>query len=288
MPELPEVETTVNIIKKKVLNRTFLGVWTDHLRAIKKPSGLAGFQKEIKNKKIKEVRRVGKNIIFDLSKGYSLLIHQKMTGHLLYGLWQKNGGQWQAKGKGPIKKGPMNKFIHFIFFLDNGKQIALSDLRKFAKIELGATKEINKEVALLGPDPLKISFSQFKEILSRAKGKIKTVLMNQKIISGVGNIYSDEALFMAKIHPLRPVSEIKQAETKALYASLRKVLRKAIDVQGASISDYRTPSGEKGGFDKIIKVYRRQGKKCPRCGSIIKRIKINGRSAHFCPVCQKL
>jgi len=266
MPELPEVETTVNILKKKVLNRTFLDVWTDWPKLVKTPL----LKKKIKGKKIKEIERIGKNIVFRLSDKTSLLIHQKLTGHLLYN---------------PDKKA---KFIHFIFFLDNNSQIALSDLRKFAKIELKGTKEINDELSSLGPDALKITFNQFKKALSQTKKRIKTALMDQRIISGIGNIYSDESLFLARIHPLKRASELKEEQIKALYSCLKKVLRQAIKHQGSSVSDYKTPNGKEGSFTKKLKVYRRQGKKCYFCGSIIKRIRINGRSAHFCPKCQKL
>jgi len=288
MPELPEVETTVRDLKKKVLKRTFLDVWCDFPKMIKSPKNFEEFKRKIKNKKILNVWRAGKNIIFDLSQNFSLLIHQKLTGHLLYGKWQMTKEKWQALKEGPLKDDPMNRFLHLVFQLDNGFQIALSDLRKFAKVELAKTEEIKEELKSLGPDPLKISFEEFKKRLTSRKGKIKQVLMDQEVISGVGNIYSDEALFLAKIHPFKETSKLKENELEELYQALRKVLKKAIELKGESISDYRTPSGERGGFDKLRKVYRREGEKCFRCGTTIKRVKIGGRSAHFCPKCQKL
>jgi formamidopyrimidine-DNA glycosylase len=287
MPELPEVETTVRELRKKVLKRTFLDVWTDFPKMIKRPKSFEEFKKKIKKKKILNIWRAGKNIIFDLSQNLSLLIHQKLTGHLLYGKWQMINGKWQVEGKGPLKDDPMNRFLHLVFQLDNGFQIALSDLRKFAKVELAKTEEIKEELKSLGPDPLEISFEEFKMRLASKKGKIKQVLMDQEVISGVGNIYSDEALFLAKIHPFKDVSKLKEGELKGLFQSLRKILKKAIELKGESISDYRTPTGERGGFDKLRKVYRREGEKCPRCGTKIKRVKIGGRSAHFCPKCQR-
>ncbi|MBZ9572654.1 DNA-formamidopyrimidine glycosylase [Patescibacteria group bacterium] len=288
MPELPEVETTIRDLRKKVLKRTFVDVWTDFPKMIKKPSTFEEFKRKIKNKKIQRIWRAGKNIIFDLSENLSLLIHQKLTGHLLYGKWQKEDEVWQAIEKGPLKDDPMNRFLHLIFWLDNDWQLALSDLRKFAKVELAGSEEIKTELETLGPDPLEISFREFKEILTRKKGKIKQVLMTQEIISGVGNIYSDEALFAARAHPFKDVSKLKEEDLKGLYQAIRKILKKAIEVQGESISDYRTPTGEKGGFDRMRKVYRREGEKCSCCGTKIKRIKLGGRSAHFCPKCQKL
>ena len=287
MPELPEVETTIRDLKRKVLKRTFLDVWCDFPKMIKSPTNFEEFKRKIKNKKILNIWRAGKNIIFDLSQNLSLLIHQKLTGHLLYGKWQKTKEGWQALKEGPLKNDPMNRFLHLVFQLDNGFQIALSDLRKFAKVELAKTEEIREELKSLGPDPLKISFGEFKERLASKKGKIKQVLMDQEVISGVGNIYSDEALFAAKIHPFKDTSELKEADFKKLYQSLQSILKKAIELKGESISDYRTPSGERGSFDKLRKVYRREGKKCFRCGAVIKRVKIGGRSAHFCPKCQK-
>jgi len=287
MPELPEVETTINFLKKKVLNRTFLDVWTDFPKMIKAPSTFEEFKKELKNKKIKNILRIGKNIIFELSNDKVLLIHQKLTGHLLYGVWEKKGNSWEAKEKGPIAEDPMNKFLHLIFWLDNGKQIALSDVRKFAKVELRKSEDLKEELKNLGPDPLKISFKEFEKIIRSRKGRIKQVLMNQDVIAGIGNIYSDEVLFASKIHPLREISSLKTEDLKRIYQSMKRILKKAIECQGTSIIDYRTPSGEKGEFEKLRKVYRREGEKCTRCASIIKRIKIGARSSCFCPKCQK-
>jgi len=283
MPELPEVQTTVSQLKKKALKRAFIDVWTDAPKLIKKPKSFDDFKKKIKGKKIKDIQRRGKNIIFKLSEGQSLLVHQKLTGHLLYGRWKE--GRWQSEEEKHIGEDKMNQYIHLVFFLDNNREIALSDLRKFAKVELASDEEIKKELEDLGPDPLKISFQEFKDTVR--KGKIKQALMNQKIISGVGNIYSDEALFRAGIHPLRKVKDLKKKELKNLYQELKRILNKALEVQGTSISDYRTPEGKKGEFEKLLKVYRRKGKKCFNCGAKIERIKIGNRSAHFCPHCQK-
>ena len=136
MPELPEVETTVRGLNKKVLKRTFIDVWSDWEKIVKKPKDFEQFKKEIKNKKIKKIWRRAKNIIFDLSDGYSLLVHQKMTGHLLVGKWNMKNGTWTPTKKGPLND-PYNRFLHLIFFFDNGKMMALSDARKFAKLNYG-------------------------------------------------------------------------------------------------------------------------------------------------------
>ena len=287
MPELPEVETTVNYLKKRIVGKRIIDVWSDWNKLIKKPATFRCFREKIKNKKIIGIKRKGKNIIFTLSGKMSLLIHQKLTGHLLYGVWKKENGCWQA-GKNLFNRDSANKFIHLVFFLDNGKQIVLSDARKFAKIELSSTKDIENKLLSLGPDPLKISFSEFKKKFLLSRKKIKAALMDQEIISGVGNIYSDEALFAAAINPLRQVFSLSDAELKKLYFSLQEILKKGIKMNGASVSDYRKPDGSKGSFDKIIKVYRRQGKSCPCCNTTIKAVKISGRTAHYCPTCQPL
>lgn len=293
MPELPEVETIVKELKRtrapKILGARFLNVWTDTPKIIKKPKTFEEFRNKIKNKKINKIWRRGKNVIFDLADGFSLLIHQKLTGHLLYGEWKLKNDSWQPKEKGPLAD-PINRFIRLMFWLDNGKMLALSDLRKFAKVELWKTEELKNslEMKSLGPEPLDRSFvfKKFKEILVKKKGKIKQVLMDQSVIAGIGNIYSDEILWRAKIYPFKDVSKLNENELKRIYQAMKKILAKAIKLGGESISDFRRISGKKGGFDKERKVYRREGEKCPRCRAIIKRAKIGSRSAHFCPKCQ--
>jgi len=297
VPELPEVETTVRALQIKVLGRTFIDVWTDFLKIIrlrqafdgqvKKPNGFEQFKKEIKGRKVQKIWRRGKNILFNISGNKILLIHQKLTGHLLFGKWQKVNNKWRAS-KGPLSE-KINTYIHLLFVFDNGQMLALSDLRKFAKAELWNSKDLKKELNLLGPEPLEknFTFEKFKQALKAKRGKIKQVLMDQKIIAGIGNIYSDEILFAARVHPLRRISELKEKDFQRVYKSLQKILKKAINLQGESISDYRTISGKKGEFDKERKVYKREGKECFRCGTIIKRIKIGGRSAYYCPNCQK-
>ncbi len=277
MPELPEVETTVRFLRKArppILGAGFVDLWSDFKKIVKKPKNFRQFKKEIQGKKILKIRRRAKNIIFELSSGYSLLIHQKLTGHLLYAKWEKDR---------------VNDYIHLKFFLNNGKILALSDLRKFAKVELWKSPDLEKELRSLGPEPLEKNFifKKFKEALKDRRGKIKQILMNQEIIAGIGNIYSDEALWRAKIHPFKEPSKLSEAELKKLYQSLKEVLKKSIKLHGESISDYRDPSGSRGNFDRIRMVYRREGEKCSRCGRKIKRLKMAGRSARFCPLCQK-
>jgi formamidopyrimidine-DNA glycosylase len=294
MPELPEVETTVRDLKKTqppILGAGFINVWTDVPKILKLPKSFEQFKKEIKGKKIQKIWRRGKNILFELSDGKTLLIHQKLTGHLLLGKWEKEKGKWRAETPGPLTEDPINRFLHLVFWLDNDQMLALSDLRKFAKVELSDKENLEKEISSLGPEPLEkdFTFEKFKEAISKKnKGKVKQVLMDQNVIAGIGNIYSDEILWQAKIHPFKEIKRLSDEDLKKIYRAKREILARAIRVGGESISDFRRISGEKGGFDPLRNVYRREGEKCSRCGSIIKKIKLAGRSAHFCPHCQRL
>ncbi|MBI4101510.1 MAG: bifunctional DNA-formamidopyrimidine glycosylase/DNA-(apurinic or apyrimidinic site) lyase [Candidatus Nealsonbacteria bacterium] len=291
MPELPEVETIVRGLRKKVLGRTFLDVWTDNPKTVKRPKTFDLFRKAIKGERVKKIGRRGKNILIYLLGGKVLLIHQKMTGHLLYGLWRFEKRVWRPAERGPLED-PANRFIHLLFWLDNKKMLALSDLRKFAKVELWGSKELEEDEDLkkIGPEPLARAFtySKFKEVLKKRRGKIKQVLMDQEVLAGIGNIYSDEILWEAKVHPLAETSRLPETSLNRIYEAVSAVLKKAIAFRGDSMSDYRQVSGEKGRYQEIQRVYRQEGKPCPRNdGGIIERLKIGGRSGHFCPVCQK-
>lgn len=291
MPELPEVQTTVDGLNKKVLSRTFVDVWSDWDKIIKKPKNFNDFKKEIIGKKIIKAWRRAKNVIIELSEGYSLLIHQKMTGHLLAGKWVKIGNNWKPEKEGLLSD-PYNRFLHVIFIFDNGLMLALSDARKFAKVELWKTEELlnSKEFLLLGPEPLEKSFTfdKFKERLKDKKGKIKQVIMDPAVIAGVGNIYSSEALWLAKIHPEKNTNKLSEQELKNLFDAIIKILSLAVSLGGESFSDYRNIDGGKGDFDDERKVYKREKQLCERCKTPIKRIHFGGRSAFYCPTCQKI
>ena len=298
MPELPEVQTTVNGLNKKVLNRAFIDVWTDWAKIVKKPANFKNFKKEIKGKRIIKIWRRAKNIIFNLSDGCSLLIHQKMTGHLLVEKWKRINGKWIPTKKG-FMQDPYNSYIHLMFQLSDDLMLALSDVRKFAKVELWRTDELlnSKEFKTLGPEPLEktFTFKKFEEALRQKsslpklrQGKVKQVLIDPYVIAGIGNIYSSEALWHAKIHPEKSVAKLTNKELKSLYQSIKKVLQLGVNLGGESFSDYRKPDGSKGNFDAERKVYKREGQKCQRCKTKIKRIKVAQRSAFFCPKCQKL
>lgn len=293
MPELPEVETIIRGLRKKVIGRTITSFWTDTPSIIKKPT-IKKIKKEILGLKILGIKRIAKNIIFKLSEEKIMLIHQKISGHLLYGKWEmKKNKPHPLRNK--YLEDKENQYIRVIFGLDNGYQMALSDLRKFAKIIFGKADEILNlpEIKELGPDPLEKSFDfeKFKVILKtrtgkKRTGKIKQILMNQKIISGIGNIYSDEILWRARIHPLTPANKLSEKELKKIFEAMKEILSLAVEEGGSSVSDYRDVEGKKGGYQDIQNAYGREGEDCRRCGKEIERIKIGNRSSYFCPKCQ--
>src|SRR6056297_1611023 len=250
MPELPEVRSTIDGLKKHVIDKVISDIWTDWPKMVKKPDSFSDFKSIIKGKTIKDIIQRGKNIVFNLSDDYSLLVHQKLTGHLLYGKWEeKQKDKWVSKTQGPMSEDKMNSYIRFIFFFKDGNQMALSDLRRFAKIELDKSDKIEKELNdSLGPSALDVSVKDFEKRVTKKKQAIKKVIMDQAVINGVGNIYSDEALFNAKIHPLKKANKLNEKELKALCHAIKEVLKKAIKHNGTSVSDYRTPNGEKGSF----------------------------------------
>lgn len=283
MPELPEVQTIVSDLNKKIKGDTITDFWSDWGKAIKNKS-VEQFKKEIKGRKILEAKRIGKNIFINLSGGKTIYIHLKMTGHLLV-----------KSEKLKIKSGyfadRVNQYIHHIFYLEKNKKMEFSDLRKFAKIVLVDTDKVKdiKEIKALGIDVMspEFTFQKFEEILNKKAGKkIRDVLMDQNIISGIGNIYASEILYVAGILPTRIVNRIDNKERKLLFNSIKKVLEKAIKLRGTSDSDYRDTSGAPGEFQKVLKVYNRAGKKCTKCDTIITRVKIGQRSAFYCPKCQ--
>lgn len=283
MPELPEVQTIVNDLKKKILNRRLVGFWSDTPRIFPK-NKISNLKSQIRGCRIMNIERRGKNIIFHLSsrKPYAvsdklLVIHPKLTGRLLLG--------------NHFLKNPKN-YIRAIFYLDNKTALAFSDVRKFGKIIFGDKEkvEVLPDLKNLGPDPLDSSFTinEFVSLIRNEKRKIKLVLLDQEIISGIGNIYSDEALWYAKIHPFTPSNQLTKNQLTKLYRAIKSVLKKSLSVRGSSLRDYRDTSGREGGYIKIRKIYGREGLSCFRCGIKIQRIKMGVRSAHFCPKCQKL
>lgn len=299
MPELPEVETTIRSLNRTVKNLRIVDVWSDYNSAfhlgktnIKDRKYFEKFRKAVTGKKFLSAERRAKNIIINLNEGISILVHMKMTGHFLYGKYEKHGNTWIPSEKGPLQD-PMNRFIRFVFTLSNKKYLAFSDLRKFAKIHLLPTKEKYSDMSLqnLGPEPLAKNFSYkifCERIMLRPNGKIKQVLMDQSVIAGIGNIYSDEILFEASVHPFSKTEKVPEKQLRAIFINIKKILKKAIKIGGDSASDFRGIDGRKGGYQNFHKAYRQTGKHCPKlkCKGKITRAKIGGRSAHFCPVHQ--
>lgn len=310
MPELPEVQTIVDDLNKKVVGRRIKGAWFDWPKMIKDPldqsrhkiahKHVAIFENYLRGEKILRVKRRAKNILIYFSGDKLLLIHQKMTGHMLVGKWEIKKAKMGKRVKEeiiPIEPqavvdDPYNKYIHLILYLDNGKMLALSDLRKFAKAILGPKEQIENlpELLKLGPEPLdkKFTYADFKKIISPEKRKIKQVLMDPEVIAGIGNIYSDDILWEAKIHPFKPANKLNEAELKEIWKFTHKILEESLRLRGTSVSDYRDTAGEKGYYGEARRVYQREGEPCKRCKTEIKRVKVGGRSAHYCPQCQVL
>jgi formamidopyrimidine-DNA glycosylase len=299
MPELPEVETTTRGLREKISGLKIKDVWTDlsttdkrQSDAIANPKYFTIFKEEILNKKVLSVERRAKNILINLSGDKTILVHMKMTGHLLYGKY-KFTKKWTPVGHGPLHD-PYNRFIHVVFTFNNKNNLAFSDARKFGKITLlnTATAHESRHLNNVGPEPLNKQFTleKLKESLNKKpSSKIKTILTDQSIVAGIGNIYSDEILWRAEIHPERKVSKLKDTELKLILKAIKETLTKGIDFGGDSMSDYRNIHGLPGKFQLHHEAYRRTGEKCRKrgCKGIIKRKMINGRSAHFCSVHQK-
>lgn len=281
MPELPEVTTMVNGLKAKILNKVIIKVWTDREKLIKNKS-FNIFKEELLKTKIIDIFRKGKVVCFQLSNKKILLIHPKMSGHFLIGKWEKRERGWYSKDS-------FNKYIHLMLWLDNGIMVAFSDLRQFARIELWDEGNISKAslIQKLGTDALEIKLTEFRKILGKSGKKIKQLLMEQSLVAGIGNIYADEILFQAKIHPSRIAKELTEKKVEAIHRLIKPILEDAIILGGSSISDFFSIEGHSGRFQEKIRVYRRNGKKCLNCETIIERQKIGGRSSHFCPKCQE-
>jgi len=263
MPELPEVETIVRYLCPRIRGKLILGLESNTPRLFRDHKNIREVRNKIVGQKIKEVSRAGKNILFRLSGGKCLAIHLMMTGSLLL--------------DPPAK----NKFTRCLFLLSGNLLLAFDDIRKFGRIRI-----IDSLEELKGNDALSLSFKKFKNLIIARKERIKPLFLNQKIISGIGNIYSDEILWHAGIHPFRAASSLQESEIKKLYNSMKKILNLAIKKEGSSARDYKKPDGSKGGYYEIRKAYQRTGEECLRDAGIIKRMVIGGRSAHFCPIHQ--
>lgn len=302
MPELPEVQTTVSGLSKTIVGKTIKDVWSDfHVNTahtgrknIKNKKYFDDFRKRTIGAKIIEVERRGKHIIINLSNNNSIIVHMKMTGHLMIGKYQFQKNTWVSVREGHLTD-PFNKFLHLVITLSGGKHLVLSDMRKFASICIENTLEVKNYPGILelGPDPLKITAKEFiQRIKSKKNWPIKAALIDQSIVAGIGNIYSDEMLWASGVHPLSHSSRIPDQTLKAMFLKGKIILKKSIKLGGDSMSDYRNAFGEKGKFQNCHKAYGKKGERCTKksCqnkkGAIIKGMVVKGRSAHFCPIHQ--
>lgn len=307
MPELPEVTTTEKGLQKVLPGLRIVDVWTDLAKknvikqfkeTIKNDSFFKKFKREIVGTKVLNVERRAKNILINLSNKKTILIHLKMTGHIIYGIYvyDKKLNRWTPdKNERETLHDPYNRFIHVVFTLSNKKHFVMCDSRKFGKVTILDTNTAHETIHLkgIGPEPLDKNFTiqKFKErLLLKKEWPIKTVLMDQSIIAGIGNIYSDEMLWLSSIHPESKPNKIPTQELQLLYKAMQGVLKKGIDFGGDSMSDYRDVDGKRGKFQNHHNVYRKKGEACGKrgCRGVIIRKVINGRSAHFCNMHQKL
>lgn len=282
MPELPEVQTVTSQIAKKTTGKRIAGFWSDWEKQVK--PGLKKLSKLAVGGIVLGARRIGKHIVIDLDNDYSLVIHLKMSGHLLYkDVTNKNAKEWDD---------PMNRFIHHRIDFTDGSWMDFSDLRKFGWIDCVATPEVEmmKSIASLGCDALagECDPGFFDALLKKnARKTVATLLLEQDKIAGIGNIYRSEMLYRAGIRPLRAVAKITRAERSRLFQSMKDVLREAVRLRGTTDGDFRDTAGRPGGFQKTLYVYGREGLPCKRCDTIVVRKKLGQRSVFYCPMCQK-
>ncbi len=266
MPELPEVETIVRQLRPVLIGKTFQKVTVHWNRSVVGDAqALAG---ELTGRSIMDIFRRGKYICFSLDDGRNLVIHLRMSGRLVYSPAEKD-----------------NKYLRVTFVFCEDCMLHFIDMRKFGKIRLYTSRQ--PLLPGLGPEPLEVEIVE-KALSETKSGKaIKTLLLDQSFLAGIGNIYADEALFAAGIRPRTPALRVSKARRRRLAAAIPLVLQAAIHHEGTTLSDYRPPGSERGNNQFYLKVYGRENQPCTKCGSNIRRMKINGRSAHFCPRCQR-
>ena len=275
MPELPEVQTIVNdLVASNVVNRTIVGVevfWPKTIGDMKTET----FRKKVSGQTIQNIRRRAKYIIFDFAAQWHLLVHLRMSGRLYL-------------TPNSLKQ---DKHEHVILHLNDNSDLRFHDTRKFGRMIL--TENPESTLGKLGPEPLSNDFSakQFKTMLKSRHRQLKPLLLDQTFIAGLGNIYVDEALWEARLHPQRIASSLSTKKVNDLYHAIRKVLQQGIDNQGTSLGDgksnFVSAKRRQGSNAKNLMVFRRTNRECPRCGSMIKRIVVGQRSTHICPRCQK-
>ncbi len=270
MPELPEVETIKNELRPYVVGRNVSGV-TLFWEGMLQKTTPAEFHSRIYGQRITGLSRRGKYLIFSLAGGELLIVHLRMTGALLIGK--------------DLSEPP--KFTRAVLHLDDGSSIFFRDPRKFGKMRL--VKGDDTVFGRMGPEPLEPDFTPrvLAGLLAKRKAPLKAVLIDQNVIAGIGNMYADEALFSARIHPLRAANSLSRGDSRRLHRAIQQVLRAAIGQKGASVSTYFRPSGEKGTAHVQFRVAHGRGKNCPNCSTPIERIVVRNRGSYFCPKCQQ-
>jgi formamidopyrimidine-DNA glycosylase len=271
MPELPEVETFAVELRPHLVGRRFVAAHIFWPRTLAEPDA-ATLNQRIRGRTVIDVGRRAKYLVVALDSGESLVVHLRMTGRLEV-----------VRGDDPVLTGP---HLRACFDLAGGERLAFTDTRKFGRIWLVA--DLASVTAKLGPEPLDWQFTPelLGQRLRRRRTAMKAALLDQTVVAGVGNIYADESLFLAGIHPLRPADSLSDDETERLHGAIRQVLSEAIGNRGTMLRDYYPPYGAAGGHQDHLLVYRQTGRPCPRCGAPIERIRVTQRSTHFCPHCQ--
>ena len=273
MPELPEVETIVRNLSPKLKGLEVSSVKLLFPPILRDNKSLS-LIKRLKGRKVAGVRRRGKMILIDFERNRSLLFHLKMTGQFLF----------------YHRKEPLDKHTHFILsFKGQNKELRFRDVRKFGFISCLRTFDAScaDELKSLGPEPLEIDFLLFQKLFQGRKARLKSLLIDQTFIAGIGNIYADEILFQAKLHSLTPANHLGGEDLRGLLKAIKGVLRNAIAHRGSSIRDFKNAEGQKGNFQNYHNVYGRQSLPCFICGEKIKRLRLGGRSSFFCPRCQE-
>jgi formamidopyrimidine-DNA glycosylase len=277
MPELPEVETLAQGLQRELAGRRLLSVELGKTDFMDNP---AEIERELPGSQIQRVERYGKFMLLRLQRSpeiegglreSALLVHLGMTGTMV---------------PRPVSE-PRTKHTHLIALLDDGRELRYIDPRRFGRIAWLAGEKLREELQRFGADPLLISPEEFVHRIRGRRARIKAMLLDQGVLRGVGNIYADESLWKAKIHPARIGARLSVQEVKSLHSALQQILEKAIVLRGSSISDFRDAEGEPGEYQLHHKAYGREGKACYRCKMLLRRIVVAGRSSFFCPNCQK-
>ena len=280
MPELPEVETIKNELKKTVCGKKILRVEILNPKVIRQPSP-GEFKKALENLKVKDIFRRGKLLVAELSDGRFLTVHLKLTGQLVF---QKSfSGKRNSADSGSKKSAR-----RVTFYFRSGPALDFNDQRLFGELRLLDDWKKLKFIQRLGPEPLELSYGDFESMLLKRKTEIKPLLMDQSFIAGIGNIYAAEILFFAGVNPRCPAKFLDKNRRRAVYSKMRMVLKKAVRYGGSSVDDYVRVSGENGKYAQFHRVYGREGKPCFVCSTPISRIVQGSRGTYFCPRCQPL